>query len=201
MTALLVLDFETTGLDPNKDRILQVACQLISAETLEPLSGVGSREYALFANELDLEHMEPFVREMHTKSGLLERVPNGYHLDSVESFLIRYLDGRQNVVLAGDSIHFDRAFLRRWMPSLSEALHYKMLDTTSLYLAMEAWGLPTFTARNPNAHEALSDVLWSIKKLKFYRDALTGLLDETRRYHNRTVELEERLQVVRQAAG
>lgn len=169
---LLFFDIETTGLDPDADHILQVAAA-ITTDDLERTCA----EYAriVWQSEADLARMSDHVRDMHTRTGLLARIADGdgWHLSCVEDELCGWLEAvwqDEKIILAGDSIHFDRSFVRRHMPRFERMLHHRMVDTSTFRVLAELWKRPAFPGTNPKAHDALSDCRTSIEKLKHWRD-------------------------------
>ena len=167
------IDLEMTGLDPERDVILQTAL-IVTDKDLQPLD-----EYScdVWQPESALERMSPFVRDMHDKNGLLARV-QASRVDQREAQ--RQLMARISAlceypaVLCGSSIWVDRTFIDRHMPGLSGFLHYRMIDVTSVKLLVERWFGPSAVFQKPSEgeHDALVDIRNSIAELRHYRKLL-----------------------------
>ena len=168
------LDLEMTGLDPSSDVILQAALIITNAD-LEPLE-----EFVcdIWQPESKLDQMTPFVREMHEKNGLLERVrASTFDVAFAEKLLILRVSGwcEYPALLCGNSIGQDRKFVDRYMPGLAGYLHYRMLDVTSVKLLAALWAPERqFEKPREGAHDALVDIKNSIAELQHYRTKLFG---------------------------
>lgn len=168
---LVWIDLEMTGLDPAVDSILEIAC-IITGPDLQPL---GQYEAVIQTSPDQLAKMGDFVRDMHTKNGLLERVKQAtVTLDKAQSATLELVKQHCNEragVLAGNSIHQDRRFLYKYMPLLEAWLHYRQVDVSSLKILSRAWypDLPKF-GKEDKDHTALADIKESINELKFYRE-------------------------------
>ena len=166
------LDLEMTGLDPDSDVILQAALIVTDAQ-LSPLE-----EFVcdIWQPDANLERMTPFVREMHEKTGLIERVrASTLDVSFAEKLLIQRISGwcEYPGLLCGNSIGQDRKFVDRYMPGLAGYLHYRMLDVTSLKLLAELWAPQCqFDKPREGAHDALVDIKNSIAELAHYRARL-----------------------------
>lgn len=174
----IALDLETTGLDPVKDRILQVAWQLLDNK-LEPLDD--PQDYAVSLSHVGRERLmaEPYVREMHRKTGLLARLDSGptLLLEDVDDALVgnvdEHWDKQETIHLLGASVHFDRSFIHEAMPATDGILHYRILDTSSLKLVGQAAGID-FSVENPQWHNAAFDIQESIEIAR----RVSGMLHE-----------------------
>jgi oligoribonuclease len=162
-----------TGLDPSSDVILQAALIVTDLE-LNPLE-----EFVcdIWQPEEHLNRMTPFVREMHERTGLLERVrASTIDVPNAEKRLLQRVAGwcPYPAVLCGNTIGQDRKFLDRYMPGLAGYLHYRMLDVTALKLVAGLWYGTEATYEKPieGAHDALIDIQNSIGELKHYRQWL-----------------------------
>jgi|SRR3989304_6133545 len=169
---LVWFDCETTGLDPTRDKLLEVAVILTDGQL---------RERAVFNRVLYFD--EPiendWVRNQHTKSGLLaacrEVTNSGPSLiaHQLSLFLLENGIEKKTGVLAGSSIHFDRSFIRVHLPSFDADLHYRMVDVSSLNEIALRFA-PDVYATRPNvpkeeiAHRALPDIRHSISVLRHY---------------------------------
>lgn len=159
---IVFLDLETTGLDPQKDKILEVAAAC--------WPGVESGFERVIHQTIAITDMDKVVRRMHGDLIFKVRV-SSYAFSDVYTDLLGWLDGipADTLTLAGNSIHFDRAFLKTQMPRVSEMFHYRMLDVSSLHLAADALGRPRAPKPDKIAHRAMEDVLDSIRQFEFYR--------------------------------
>lgn len=184
---LLWLDLETTGLDPNKHTILEVACGLAHFDRPFEFSvSVDTDDYQAVAHfdifrwGTDASNVDKFVFDMHTKNGLWAKCAASEHsLDGIEQQLIEMLGdpykplvGDDRPILAGSTIGFDLSFLRVHMPRLAARLHYRLYDVTSVKLFCQSLGMPK--PPKAEARRAMPDVLESIAHAKACRDWLAA---------------------------
>jgi oligoribonuclease len=172
-TNLVWLDLEMTGLDAQTDAILQAAVIITDAE-LTPLEELAMD---IWQPETELAKMTPFVRDMHEKTGLVERVRRSKtELRRAEEKLLEVVSGwcPYGAVLCGNSIWQDRRFIDRYMPGLSKYLHYRLVDVSAIKVLAKTWYGPTalYTKPGEGEHDALVDVHNSIKELAHYRKTL-----------------------------
>ncbi len=168
---LVWLDLEMTGLDPQIDVILQAAL-IITDKHLTPLA-----EYVcdVWQPESALELMTPFVREMHAKTGLTERVRTSrIDLARAECELFEHVMAwcpLRGGTLAGNSVGQDKKFIERYMPMLAGYLSYRILDVSSIKLLAKLWYAEDaqFAKPDEGAHDALVDIKNSIAELQHYR--------------------------------
>lgn len=170
---LVWLDLEMTGLDAERDVILQLALIVTTAE-LQPLEQFAAD---VWQPEAALERMTPFVRAMHEKTGLIERVRRSTtELRRVEQTALEIVSGwcPYGAVLCGNSIWQDRRFVDRYMPGLAGYLTYRVLDVSSIKLLAKTWYGPSAAYEKPtvNEHDALVDIQNSIAELAHYRKTL-----------------------------
>ena len=115
---------------------------------------------------------------MHARSGLLDAVwqrgeSRGRVSAALYDFILRTVPGGAQLHLAGNSVHFDRGFLRAYFPNVEARFHHRHLDVSSLRLAGEVFTeAPALGGEKP--HRAMADVLHSIQELHHWRDALRG---------------------------
>jgi len=161
---------EMTGLEPKVCVPLQVAVVITDSDLHE----LEVMEAVIWQPECVLARMDPFVRRMHTDNGLLDRVRGSAHgLADVErdvmSVVSRWCPYRSGV-LAGNSIHSDRAFIKEYFPTLHGYLHYRMVDVSSIKELVWRWhGPDRMFVKRPSNHTALDDVRDSIAELRYYR--------------------------------
>jgi len=170
---LVWIDLEMTGLDPSVDVILQAALVITTAD-LEPLA-----ELAVDVAQPDeaLARMSPFVREMHTRTGLVERVRcSTVELAQAERRLLDLVSAwcPSPATLCGNSIWNDRRFIARYMPALDRYLHYRVVDVSSIKVLAARWygESAAFVKSEVGAHDASVDVKSSIAELRHYRETL-----------------------------
>ena len=173
MTAHLVwIDLEMTGLDPERDVILEVA-SIITDDALREVA-VGP-ELAIAATPAQLDSMDEWNQTHHGASGLIARVRRSPHsMADAERLTLDFV--RQHVEadaapLCGNSIWQDRRFLARHMPALEGHLHYRNIDVSSIKELARRWrpGLAEGFVKK-NAHRALADIRESIAELAHYRE-------------------------------
>ncbi len=172
-TRLVWLDLEMTGLDPETCVIVEIGV-IITGPDLVPIAEI---EHAIWQPDDVLARMEPFVRDMHTKNGLLDRIrASRTSLRDAERAVFQLVQkhvGFREGILAGNSIHVDRRFLCRHMPLLEEYLHYRQLDVSSLKVLNRMWhpSGPDFK-KDSKDHTAISDLHASLEELAFYKTNL-----------------------------
>lgn len=172
---LVWIDLEMTGLDPERHVIVEIAC-IVTDGNLKPLDeGVS---YVVTATDAQLAEMDEVVIDMHTKSELLPEIPNGISTKDAEQLVLTYI--KQHVTeprkapLAGSSIYVDRMFLNKYMPTLDNYLHYRLVDVSSIKELSRRW-FPRAYFASPTKegnHRALADIADSIRELDFYRKAV-----------------------------
>ncbi len=169
---LIWVDLEMTGLDPLKDRILEIA-SLVTDASLELLAE--GLVLAIHQPEPILEAMDAWNKTHHEASGLLARVrASDWDEASAEAqtlaFLERWVPKGQSP-LCGNSICQDRRFLARWMPRLEAYFHYRNLDVSTPKLLMQRWR-PELAAgfTKSGRHLALEDIKESVAELRYYRE-------------------------------
>lgn len=162
-----------TGLDVQNDVILQAAL-IVTDHVLQPLE-----EFVcdIWQPEEALARMTPFVRDMHTQTGLLARVrASRTDVRSAERQLLERVAAwcEHPAILCGNSIGYDRRFVDRYMPGLAGYLSYRMIDVTSLKLLAKLWHgeSAVFVKSEAGAHDALVDIRNSIAELAHYRKTL-----------------------------
>jgi oligoribonuclease len=171
---LIWLDLEMTGLDPDQDRILEIAT-VVTDKNLNVLAE--GPVFAIHHTDSILERMDSWCVEHHTRSGLVERV-HASKISQKEAealtieFLAAYVPPGKSP-LCGNTICMDRRFLYRHMPQLEKYFHYRNLDVSSIKILAQRWyhdAIGRFEKKSK--HIALSDIYDSINELKFYREQL-----------------------------
>jgi oligoribonuclease len=165
MNKLLWLDLEMTGLDVEKENIIEVAAIVTDME----LNFKDTFHSVVNQPQHYLDNMDNWNKKHHSQSGLLDKIPLAPSAEVVEKKLLQFVNKNfkrtEDVVLAGNSIHQDRVFLKKYFKHFSKRLHYRMLDVSSWKLLMRHKGL-SFT--KTNSHQALDDIRESIEEMKFY---------------------------------
>ena len=174
---LIWMDLEMTGLDVEKDVIVEIAVLATSAATLEPLDA-GLSVVVAQPPEV-LAGMGDFVRQMHERSGLLTEIGTvGVPLEKAGQTVLEYIKGHvpapKTAPLCGNSIGMDRRFLARYLPAIEEHLHYRSIDVSSIKELCRRWYREPFTARpeKTDDHRALPDIGASIAELRYYRETI-----------------------------
>jgi oligoribonuclease len=168
---LIWLDLEMTGLDPFKDRILEVGT-VVTDQELKIL--VEGPVIAVHQSEEVLAGMDEWNRSHHGASGLLERVRTTDVNEAAAeertlAFLADYVPARASP-LCGNSICQDRRFLARFMPRLEAYCHYRNLDVSTLKILAQRWAPDVASGfKKSSKHLALDDIRESIAELRHYR--------------------------------
>jgi oligoribonuclease len=172
---LLWLDMEMTGLDPERERPIELAVLLTDGE-LNPVAE--GPELVIHQPDELLAAMDAWNTEHHNGSGLVARVKASTVTEAeadaaVVEFINAHVAANVRPVLAGNSIHQDRRFIRRYLPLLDKRLHYRMVDVSTVKELVKRW-YPTVADARPqknDTHRALDDIRESIAELRYYRDA------------------------------
>jgi len=164
MDRLFWIDLEMTGLDVEKEVVIEAAAIVTDLQLAE----LDTYETVVRQPQSYLDAMDDWNREHHGASGLTARVPTGREPSAVEDDLLALAAKHFTApaVLAGNSIAQDRLFINRGFPRLAAKLHYRMLDVTSWKVILSArFGLQF---EKKKAHRALDDIRESIAELRFY---------------------------------
>jgi oligoribonuclease len=167
---LIWIDMEMTGLQPDADRVIEIA-MLVT----DPQLNVLATGPVLVIHQPDevLDGMDSWNKSTHAKSGLIEKV-RGSRLSEAEAerqaleFLAPLVPASSSP-MCGNSICQDRRFLARWLPRLESYFHYRNLDVSTLKELVKRWKPELKAFAKEGKHEALADILESIEELKFYR--------------------------------
>ena len=160
-----------TGLDIKNDALIEVAALVTDSELNILGDGV---DVVIKPDDAAVAQMNDFVRDMHTKSGLLKELPAGKTMAEAEAAVMEYIaewvpDPRK-APLGGNSVGTDRVFLSRDMPAVVEHLHYRVIDVSTIKELSRRWSPAILGGlRKQAAHTALSDVRDSIAELAYYR--------------------------------
>lgn len=168
---LIWVDMEMTGLNPDTDRIIEVALVITDSQLNTLAEGP-----VLVVHQSDaiLDGMDKWNKSTHAKSGLIDKIKASRLTETdVEAQMIAFL--KQHVPsgvspMCGNSICQDRRFMARSMPHLEAYFHYRNLDVSTLKELVKRWKPDIASGFSKDSkHEALSDIYDSINELKYYR--------------------------------
>jgi len=169
--ALVWLDMEMTGLDPDRDRIIELA-MVITNSQLEVIAE--SVVWTVHQSDSVLAAMDDWNKKTHGKTGLIDKVKASALAEAeVEAqaldFLKRHVPTGKSP-LCGNSICQDRRFMARYMPKFEAYFHYRNLDVSTLKELCKRWAPAIYKGvKKRGKHEALADIHESIEELKHYR--------------------------------
>ena len=169
------IDCEMTGLDLGADALIEVAALVTDFDLNVLGDGI---DVVIAPPRESLEQMVPFVKEMHTRSGLLTELDSGTTLEDAQAQVLAYVkehcpDGSRPP-LAGNTVATDRAFLARDMQQLESFLHYRIVDVSSIKELSRRWFPKAYfnAPAKSGGHRALADIQESIEELRYYREAV-----------------------------
>ena len=174
---LIWIDMEMTGLQPDSDRIIEIAL-LVTASDLSPVA----EGPVLVVHQPDevLDAMDAWNKGTHARSGLIDKV-KASTLDEAQAeraaleFLAEHVPANASP-MCGSSICQDRRFLVRWMPKLEAYFHYRNLDVSTLKELAKRWKPEVMKGFvKESKHEALADTLEPIEELKYYRRTIMSV--------------------------
>ncbi len=173
---LVWMDLEMTGLDPIRHTIVEIAT-IVTDDDLSIIAE--GPDIVVSASPSQLEDMDDFVRDMHTRSGLLGAIESSTtQLGEAErqtlDFIKAHVPEAKTVPLCGNSIGTDRRFLAAYMPDIENWLHYRSVDVSTLKELALRWA-PEVVRSAPkkhSTHRALDDIRESIAELAHYRDGI-----------------------------
>ena len=168
---LIWIDLEMTGLDPNKERIIEIAT-LVTDSDLNILAE-GPNLVISQPTEF-LDGMDEWNQNQHGSSGLIEEVKNSNvtiqvaEIDTLE-FISKYL-GEKVSPMCGNTVSHDRRFLSKYMPRLESYFNYRHIDVSSFKEAAVRWMNEAQVYEKKGSHRALGDIKESVAELKFYKE-------------------------------
>ena len=178
---LVWLDCEMTGLEPDTDRLIEIAV-VVTGPNLEPR--VEGPVFAIHQSDAVLAGMDAWNQGTHGRSGLVDRVKASTVTEAeaeqqLIDFLSKYVPKR-TAPMCGNSIGQDRRFLVRYMPKLEAFFHYRNIDVSTLKELAKRWKPEVTTSfKKAQKHTALADVHESIEELAHYRSHFLNLPEIT----------------------
>ena len=176
---LVWIDLEMTGLDVDRDVIVEIACIVTDSNLTNLDDGI---QLVVHQDAETLARMDDFVRAMHTKSGLLPEIEaSTLSLDDAGAQALAYVRSHVpdagTAPMCGNSIGVDRRFLDAQLPELDGYLHYRSIDVSTLKELCRRWSPQVYRKRpaKQEAHRALADIHESIVELAYYRDHFLAL--------------------------
>ena len=167
------IDCEMTGLDLEKDALIEIAVIVTDAD-LNPLGeGVD-----IIIKPPTGFTMSEFVTNMHTESGLIKELESGTSLEAAQTEVMEYITTwvpeARKAPLAGNSVGMDRLFIARDLPLLDAHLHYRIIDVSSIKEIARRWFPRSYFAspKKSGNHRALGDIQDSLNELRYYREAI-----------------------------
>ncbi|KAF7284236.1 hypothetical protein GWI33_022387 [Rhynchophorus ferrugineus] len=166
------IDMEMTGLDADKDKIMEVACLVTDSDL-----NIVAESPDIYINQPKeiLDKMNEWCIKQHGKSGLTEACLNSKTtLSEAENTVLKFLENNvayQSSPLAGNSVYMDRMFLMKHMPKVNDYLHYRIIDVSSIKVLCQRWN-PEVSKNLPKKefqHRALQDIRESVNELKYYK--------------------------------
>ena len=174
---LVWLDCEMTGLDPEKDRLIEIAVVVSSADLALRIEGP---VFAIHQSDALLDQMDAWNKGTHGRSGLIEKVKASTVTEAqaeaeIIAFLRQYVP-KGTAPMCGNSIGQDRRFLVRYMPALEAFFHYRNIDVSTLKELSKRWKPSVYSSfKKAQKHTALADVHESIDELVHYRTHFLAL--------------------------
>ena len=173
---LVWIDLEMTGLNPQIHKIIEIATIITDSELNIIAKGP---DLVINATDDELNKMNTYVRDMHTKSGLIDEVKKSSltirdaEIETLE-FINKHIKAKNKPPVCGNSIGTDRRFLDAQMNDLENRFHYRVVDVSSIKELANRW-YPDMDRNIPSKaenHRALEDIIESIEELKYYRKKL-----------------------------
>ena len=176
---LVWLDLEMTGLDADKERIIEAA-MIVTDTNLNILAQ--SPIWVIHQSDALLAAMDEWNTATHTRTGLVERVKSSDLSEAAAeaemlAFMSQYVPEKTSP-MCGNSVHQDRRFMQKYMPQLEAYFHYRNLDVSTLKELAKRWHPEVAKGVvKKGAHQALADIEESIEEMRYYRDHFLRLKD------------------------
>ena len=174
---LVWLDLEMTGLDADKERIIEAA-MIVTDTNLNILAQ--SPIWVVHQSDALLAAMDEWNTATHTRTGLVERVKVS-DLSEAEAQMLAFMSQyvpEKTSHMCGNSVHQDRRFMQKYMPQLEAYFHYRNLDVSTLKELAKRWRPEVAKGVvKKGAHQALADIEESIEEMRYYRDHFLRLKD------------------------
>ncbi len=175
-SVLAWMDLEMTGLDPDRNTIVEIATLITDDDLVVIAEGP---DLVLTAPPEALAAMEDVVRTMHTKSGLLTAIESSTITleeagEATLAFLKQHIPQPRTVPLCGNSIGTDRRFLAVHLPDVETYLHYRSVDVSTVKELCRRWYRELYDAapKKAGGHRALDDIRESVDELRYYRQSI-----------------------------
>jgi oligoribonuclease len=169
---LVWLDMEMTGLDPDKERIIEVAVVITEPDLTVVAEGP---VLVIHQDDAILSGMDKWNTSTHGKSGLIDKVKASTMTESeaedvLIAFLLQYVPAGKSP-LCGNTVSQDRRFMFNYMPKLEQFFHYRTIDVSTLKELARRWNPALLKGFEKHSkHQALADIHESIEELKYYRE-------------------------------
>ena len=183
---LIWMDLEMTGLDESRHVIVEIATLVTDDELNIVAEGPN---LVIHQSDEVLAEMDDFVTNMHTVSGLLEKIKTSSiseteAMQQTLDFIKLHSPEPNKIPLCGNSIRTDRTFLAKYMPEIENWLHYRCVDVSTIKELVKRWN-PGLEHARPKSegitHRAMDDIRDSVAELKFYRDKVFRTAEETKK--------------------
>ncbi|XP_077290787.1 oligoribonuclease, mitochondrial isoform X2 [Arctopsyche grandis] len=172
------MDLEMTGLDINKDTIMEIGCAITDSELNVLAKGPN---IIIHHDEKSLNSMDEWCVMHHGMSGLTEACKNSkINLNTAETEILAFIKNyapEKKCPLAGNSVYMDRLFLRKYMPRVDNHLHYRIIDVSTVKEICRRWNVNVYKNMPSKnfAHRANADIEESIRELKHYKENMFKL--------------------------
>lgn len=177
---LIWLDCEMTGLDPEADRLIEIAV-IVTGPHLTPR--IEGPVLVIHQTDAQLDKMDAWNKGTHGRSGLIDKVKASFTTEAqaeqqILDFLAKYVP-KGSTPMCGNSISQDRRFLVKYMPKLEAFFHYRNVDVSTLKELAKRWRPEVYTSfKKQQKHTALADVHESIDELAHYREQFLRVENE-----------------------
>lgn len=161
-----------TGLNVESDRIIEIACVITDGDLNIIAEGP---DIAIKQSDSILDNMNEWCIKTHGETGLTEKcrkstISEKQAEEEIFNFIKQYAEERMSP-LAGNSVYVDRTFLKKYMPTIDEFLHYRIIDVSTVKELCNRWNREIYTEapKKKFTHRALDDIIESIGELKYYK--------------------------------